>query len=98
MSQCVRAAHDFFICEGYLPRYRVWQERPDHGITVGVGFLLGVQYCHLGVKLVNKRDFGDNRYGYGMICAPLSITTKAPAAELRFRRRGLCLYRLIAAV
>lgn len=26
------------------------------------------KYCHLGVKLVNKRDFGDNRYGYGMIC------------------------------
>lgn len=25
------------------------------------------KYCHLGVKLVNKRDFGDNRYGYGMI-------------------------------
>ena len=21
-----------------------------------------------GVKLVNKRDFGDDRYGYGMIC------------------------------
>lgn len=66
------------ICEGYLPRYRVWQERPEHGIAVGVGFLLGVQYCHLGVKLVNKRDFGDNRYGYGMFCAPLSITTKSP--------------------
>lgn len=26
------------------------------------------KYCHLGVRLVNKRDFGDNRYGYGMIC------------------------------
>ncbi len=26
------------------------------------------KYCHLGVKLVNKRDFGDHRYGYGMIC------------------------------
>ncbi len=26
------------------------------------------KYCHLGVTLVNKRDFGDNRYGYGMIC------------------------------
>lgn len=26
------------------------------------------KYCHLGVKLVNKRDFGDNRYGYAMIC------------------------------
>ena len=26
------------------------------------------KYCHLGVKLVNKRNFGDNRYGYGMIC------------------------------
>lgn len=26
------------------------------------------KYCHLGVKLVHKRDFGDNRYGYGMIC------------------------------
>ena len=26
------------------------------------------KYCHLGVKLVNKRGFGDNRYGYGMIC------------------------------
>ena len=25
------------------------------------------KYCHLGVELVNKRDFGDNRYGYGMI-------------------------------
>lgn len=25
------------------------------------------KYCHLGVKPVNKRDFGDNRYGYGMI-------------------------------
>ena len=25
------------------------------------------KYCHLGVKLVNKRDFGDHRYGYGMI-------------------------------
>ena len=24
------------------------------------------KYCHLGVKLVNKREFGDNRYG--MIC------------------------------
>lgn len=23
---------------------------------------------HFGVKLVNKRDFGDDRYGYGMIC------------------------------
>ena len=56
------------------------------------------KYCHLDVKLVNKRDFCDNRYGYGMICAPLSITTKAPAAGLRFRRRGPCLYSLIAAV
>lgn len=26
------------------------------------------EYGHFGVKLVNKRDFGDNRYGYGMIC------------------------------
>ena len=26
------------------------------------------KYCHLGVKLVNKRNFGDHRYGYGMIC------------------------------
>lgn len=26
------------------------------------------KYGHFGVKLVNKRDFGDNRYGYGMIC------------------------------
>ena len=25
------------------------------------------KYCHLGVKLVKKRDFGDSRYGYGMI-------------------------------
>ena len=24
--------------------------------------------CYFGVKLVNKRDFGDDRYGYGMIC------------------------------
>ena len=23
---------------------------------------------YFGVKLVNKRDFGDDRYGYGMIC------------------------------
>ena len=26
------------------------------------------KYGHFGVKLVNKRDFGDDRYGYGMIC------------------------------
>ena len=26
------------------------------------------KYCHLGVMLVNKREFGDDRYGYGMIC------------------------------
>ena len=26
------------------------------------------QYGHFGVKLVNKRDFGDDRYGYGMFC------------------------------
>ena len=26
------------------------------------------KYVHFGVKLVNKRDFGDDRYGYGMIC------------------------------
>ena len=26
------------------------------------------KYDHFGVKLVNKRDFGDDRYGYGMIC------------------------------
>ena len=26
------------------------------------------KYCHLGVMLVNKRKFGDDRYGYGMIC------------------------------
>ena len=25
------------------------------------------KYGHFGVKLVNKRDFGDDRYGYGMI-------------------------------
>ena len=25
------------------------------------------KYCHLGVKLVQKRSFGDHRYGYGMI-------------------------------
>ena len=25
------------------------------------------KYCHLGVKLVKKREFGDSRYGYGMI-------------------------------
>lgn len=56
------------------------------------------KYCHLGVNLVNKSDFGNNRYGYGIICAPLSITTKATAAGLRFRRRWLCLYSLIAAV
>ena len=27
-----------------------------------------IQIGHFGVKLVNKRDFGDDRYGYGMIC------------------------------
>ena len=26
------------------------------------------KYGHFGVKLVNKRGFGDDRYGYGMIC------------------------------
>lgn len=26
------------------------------------------KYGHFGVKQVNKRDFGDDRYGYGMIC------------------------------
>lgn len=26
------------------------------------------KYGHFGVKLVNIRDFGDDRYGYGMIC------------------------------
>ena len=26
------------------------------------------KYCHLGVALVHKREFGDNRYGYGMMC------------------------------
>ena len=30
--------------------------------------VIASKYGHFGVKLVNKRDFGDDCYGYGMIC------------------------------
>ena len=35
-------------------------------VVVSHPFFFCDKYCHLGVKLVNKREFGDNRYG--MIC------------------------------
>lgn len=49
-------------------------------VTAGISVVLTVltagaaattiasKYGHFGVKLVNKRGFGDDRYGYGMIC------------------------------